>query len=128
MIHLSEKALAWLKGGYALQLKVETGMVACHGRADSFDGWCTAGDVRAMVRGWQYAYSYRRYPDELQRSPVQRPTCPECCVLLDQALETTKQGSVADQPTDATEAMYKTFKEHQDNDDSRDFDEYFTPW
>lgn len=125
------KALAWLRGGSKAQELVEVGVEAC--RADepkapgwhkANQGWCSAQDVRAMVRGWQYAYRYKHYPDSLMRDPVTHPTCPECQVLLDQALETTKQGSVPDQLMDATEASYEAYKEREDDrDDDFGFDE-----
>lgn len=112
------KALAWLRGGSEAQELVAIGVVACGspkapGWQNVNGGWCRAQDVRAMVRGWEYAYSYVRYPDKVVQDAVQRPTCPECQVLLDQALEVTKQGSVPDQKTDATKDLYEAYEEHQ---------------
>lgn len=125
IVHLTARAYSWALGGRHTKLPV--GLPACGKPKEKgstrFD-YCGTEDVRAMVRGWQYAYRYKHYPDSLMRDPVTHPTCPECQVLLDQALETTKQGSVPDQLMDATEASYEAYKEREDDrDDDFGFDE-----
>jgi len=105
MIHLTARAAEWLKAGGKLSNNGEVGIPVTGYRApigvpactalglfpsETPESWCRVEDVRAMAKGWRFAYIKRKtgsvYGDT-EAVDITRPTCPKCNVLLDSLLE-----------------------------------------
>lgn len=93
MIHLTMRALVWLRGLPAVSAPIATPACTELGenpvRPGNGRDWCRTEDARAIVRGWQYTYLRTRWGTE--KREITAPTCPSCCVLFDQAVELSRR-------------------------------------
>ena len=87
-IHLTQRALAWLRGqavsrkGIAMVACAEVGQTPTP--PEKGRRWCRAEDVRALVYKWKHAYVWRTAG--LEKRYVTLPTCPFCVAIMDPAL------------------------------------------
>lgn len=90
-IHLSQRALAWLRDQPVSSKAIGTAACVEVGQNPVLPGngrqWCRTEDVRALVFGWKHAYVWRTAG--IEKRYVTQPTCQFCVALMDPALATS---------------------------------------
>lgn len=87
-IHLSQRALAWLRDQPVSSKAIGTAACVEVGQNPVLPGngqqWCRTEDVRALVHGWKHAYVWRTAG--IEKRYITMPTCQFCVALMDPAL------------------------------------------